>query len=332
MGDALLLHLHLPNFDVGGTERWAHAMAKGLPGLGWRLSATKDRRVDAATERLLQGWDRFGVDEIPAEALVIAPCDFALLAQRNRRVIAVAHGMNAYYREILAEGGYWKGVAVSAAARDTFPVGVAVTTIHNGVDVVRLAPTRSRQEIRQALGIPAGAVVIGFVGRWSAGKNPLAAAFAAAALPGGVALYVGPCDPASPMVREAARIADCRFVSPGDAANMGDLYAAMDVCLVASKTEGFSLVIAEAWYVGAPVMATPVGIALEHPDLVVSLPPDPGRGALEAAVTAALNPRRADVLVRARETVLARYTEEAMMARWRAYLRDVAACFETLPS
>ncbi len=319
------LHFHLPGFDVGGTEQWVHAMAKGLSALPWRLSATRDVAIDATAEGLLQSWERLALEDIPSDALVIAPSEIDIVTRHSRRVIAVAHGMNNYYKGIMAHGGYLKGVAVSEVARAAFPPGVEVTTIPNGVDVERLAPLRDRGAVRGGLDIPPSAIVIGFVGRWSLGKNPLAAARAAALIPGAVALYIGPHAQNPALAAKAAALADCRFVSPEQASNIGDFYAAMDVCIVASLTEGFSLVMAEAWHAGVPVAATAVGVALDHPGLVVGLPPDPDPQTLAAAVIAALAPERAPVIALARRTVLDRYTTAHMGQRWRSYLSAVAA-------
>jgi glycosyltransferase involved in cell wall biosynthesis len=317
------LHLHLPGFDVGGTEQWVHAMVKGLSALPWRLSATQGVAIDATAEGLLRPWERLEIGQIPPQALVIAPSEIDSLTRQSRRVIAVAHGMNHYYKEILAGGGYLKGVAVADVARAAFPPGVDITTIHNGVDLERLAPVRDRRSVRAALNIPPSAIVIGFVGRWSIGKNPLAIAKAAAAIPGAVALYVGPHDQSPSMVAQARAMADCRLVAPEQAPHIGDFYASMDVVVIASRSEGFSLVMAEAWHLGAPVVATAVGIALDHPELVVPLPPDPDQPTLAAAVIAALSPDRAPIIAEAQRTVAARYTTAHMGQRWRDYLRDL---------
>jgi glycosyltransferase involved in cell wall biosynthesis len=318
------LHLHLPGFTVGGTEQWALAMAKVLPPLGWRLSATRPEVSSSEVEAAFAGWPMLEVEAIPGDALIVAPWDFDRLAPFRDRLVAVAHGMNDYYKSILRGGAYARGVAVAEVARQAFPDGTTIEVIHNGVDPDRLVPRRSRAEVRAALGLPPEALVIGFVGRWGVGKNPLAIARAAAAIPGAVALYVGPWEEQPALSAEAATLAPCRFVSPAEAIHIGDFYAAMDVCVIASRTEGFSLVAVEAWLSGVPLVSTPVGVVLEHPGLTVELPPDPSADAMAAAVHAAIDPSRAPSIGEAERTAEARYTVEAMGRRWRVYLQALA--------
>jgi glycosyltransferase involved in cell wall biosynthesis len=317
------LHLHLPGFTVGGTEQWALAMAKILPPLGWRLSATRPEVSSSEVEAAFAGWPMLGVESLPTDALILAPWDFERLAPFRDRLVAVAHGMNDYYKSILRGGDYLRGVAVAEVARQAFPAGTIIEVIHNGVDPDRLIPRRSRAEVRAALGLPLEALVVGFVGRWGVGKNPLAIA-RAAAIPGAVALYVGPWEEQPALAAEAAAIAPCRFVSPAEARHIGDFYAAMDVCVIASRTEGFSLVAVEAWLSRVPLVSTPVGVVLEHLEFAVALPSDPSAEAMAAAVLAAIDPSRAPAIGEAERTARGRYTIEAMGRRWRAYLQALA--------
>jgi glycosyltransferase involved in cell wall biosynthesis len=264
-----------------------------------------------------------GVESLPTDALILAPWDFERLAPFRDRLVAVAHGMNDYYKSILRGGDYLRGVAVAEVARQAFPAGTIIEVIHNGVDPDRLIPRRSRAEVRAALGLPLEALVVGFVGRWGVGKNPLAIA-RAAAIPGAVALYVGPWEEQPALAAEAAAIAPCRFVSPAEARHIGDFYAAMDVCVIASRTEGFSLVAVEAWLSRVPLVSTPVGVVLEHLEFAVALPSDPSAEAMAAAVLAAIDPSRAPAIGEAERTARGRYTIEAMGRRWRAYLQALA--------
>jgi glycosyltransferase involved in cell wall biosynthesis len=259
-------------------------------------------------------------EAIPDDALVIASCPLDGPDVAPERVVAVAHGVNPAYRAFLAAGGYASGVAVSAAARAAFPPGVPVETIYNGVELARLIPTRPREQVRRELGIRDNATVVGFVGRWMPGKNPLAAAQAASTVPGGVALYVGPHEQDPALVAAASALADCRFILPENAEDIGDLYAVMDACVVASRTEGFGLTMAEAWCCGVPVVATRVGVALEHPELIAPLPFDPGPTDLRTALDLALSPARAPILAEARKLVLARFRVEQMVQGWRTFL------------
>ena len=316
------LHLHLPDFDVGGTEQWALAMGAALSDLPCRRTVTAGVRLDAAAVAAFHGWRAIAIDDIPQQALIVAPCNIERLVSRSRRVIAVAHGMNDYYKQLFSAGGYFKAVAVSQIAKRAFPTGADVTVLHNGIDLERLNQQISRDEVRRSLGFAPDAVVVGHVGRTSIGKQPLLAAMAAGGVANGAALYVGPA-PAAALRTEARALADCRFLTTGAEHSIADCYAAMDVCLVASRSEGFSLVTAEAWASLTPVVSTPVGISLEHPDLVIRIPQDPSLQNLAGAVRSALDSGRRPTLERAREIVHKRYTLLAMGRRWRHFLENL---------
>ena len=230
--------------------------------------------------------------------------------------------MNDYYRQIFSTGGYLKAVAVSQIARDAFPVSTDVAVLHNGVDLLRLKQERSRDDVRRALAFAPETLVVGHVGRTSLGKQPLLAALAASRATNGAAFFVGPAASADFMA-EARALADCRFLTAGTECAIADCYAAMDVCLIGSRSEGFSLVTAEAWASLTPVVSTPVGISLEHPDLVIRIPPDPSVQDLTDAVRSASHPSRQPMLERAKMIVLERYTLPAMGERWRHFLEGV---------
>jgi glycosyltransferase involved in cell wall biosynthesis len=104
---------------------------------------------------------------------------------------------------------------------------------------------------------------------------------------------------------------------------IGDIYAAMDVCVFASRSEGFGLAIAEAWYCRVPVVATRVGIVAEHPDLAVLLPDDPTADDLAGAVFQALSTvsqtKRIDL---ARQVIFEKYSASAMVNQWKSYLES----------
>jgi glycosyltransferase involved in cell wall biosynthesis len=233
--------------------------------------------------------------------------------------IAVAHSAFQKYRELMQTVRFDHAVAVAEAARGCFLDRSAVDIIYNGVDIARLKPVEPRGAVRARLGLAPDGVVIGYVGRWGYQKNPLAAAIAAAQIPGASVLYIGPRPENGSMVREVLSLAPCCFVTPEEVGHIGDLFAAMDVCMFASRTEGFGLALAEAWYARVPVVATPVGIAAEHPDLVYGLPPEPTPLALKLAVERALKGRGVD-LNKARRTVVDRYSADRMVKDWRAYI------------
>lgn len=143
-----------------------------------------------------------------------------------------------------------------------------VVLLGNGVDLARFAPDRSgerRHRVRQQLGVPDDAVVVGAVGRLvlEKGYAELLRAWqhVAAAHPDAVLVVVGPDDPdkADAVPRElvdAAQGAGVRFL--GLRSDVEDLYHGMDVYVLASHREGFPRSAMEAAATGLPIVATDI--------------------------------------------------------------------------
>jgi transposase len=109
---------------------------------------------------------------------------------------------------------------------------------------------------------------------------------------------------------------------------VGNVLCALDVLLLASPAEGFSLSVAEAWYCQVPVVATRVGAIPElerkYGQLVSPIPVDPTPGQLADAVKRALSPEfRNEVIPRAQEMVCRHYTADDMVQRWVKYLYSI---------
>ena len=142
-----------------------------------------------------------------------------------------------------------------------------ITVVPNGVPTERVAVTRSREEIRREVGIPANAPVVGSFGRPDPQKD-LACLFAAfdqvrAVLPDARALVVG-SDLAA--LRSLGLEPHESVVAAGWRTDTADLMQAVDVVAISSYTEGYSNVAAEALLLGVPVVTTEVG---GHPPVVV---------------------------------------------------------------
>ena len=129
---------------------------------------------------------------------------------------------------------------------------------------------QARAEARRALGVPADAWVVGFVGKLSDRKRPLDAVRAVARMAPGASLLVAGTGPLEEACRREAaergvHVALAGFVNQSTIATV---YAAIDCLVLPSERESWGLVVNEAMAVGRPcVVAATVGCA---PDLVVA--------------------------------------------------------------
>lgn len=137
-------------------------------------------------------------------------------------------------------------------------------TIYNGVDTVRFKPSNSRHW-RETMGWRPEHVVFGTVANFFPYKRHLDVVEAAAALripfPQARFVLVGQDRGSMPKVR--ARISELKLedvitIVPGTG-TPEDVFAAIDVYVCPSATEGFSNVLLEAMASGRPVIATEVG-------------------------------------------------------------------------
>jgi glycosyltransferase involved in cell wall biosynthesis len=136
----------------------------------------------------------------------------------------------------------------------------------SGVDATLFAPTEERlaaaRQVRERLGIPQGAPVIGFVGRVTADKgvSELVAAYQSLrdAYPDLRLLLLGPFEPIDPLpARVRQTIAsDPRIVHHEFVENPTVFYHVMDLLVLPSHREGFPSVALEAAAAAKPIVAT----------------------------------------------------------------------------
>jgi len=139
----------------------------------------------------------------------------------------------------------------------------------NGVDAEgRFNPARfpepAKRQLRASLGLPSGALVLGYVGRIVKDKGVEELAEAWRELRGGhpdlYLVLVGreePQDPIAPATRQALR-SDPRVVFTGPVADPAPYYAIMDLVVLPTHREGFPMVPLEAAAMGLPVVTTTV--------------------------------------------------------------------------
>ena len=206
--------------------------------------------------------------------------------------------------------------------------------VANGIDTRRFAPAGDAAAVRRDLAIPAGAPVVGTVGRLNEIKRQdvLLRAFALIRQrrPEAHLLLVGD----GPRRAELEVLARDLGVAPwvrfaGYQARPECYLAAMDVFALTSQSEGMPLAVLEAWAAGVPVVASRVGGV---PELI-----EDGRTGLlfppgdEAALAAALDrllssPDDARRLAgAAREAVRSRYDVRVMAATYQGHYRELLA-------
>jgi glycosyltransferase involved in cell wall biosynthesis len=220
-------------------------------------------------------------------------------------------------------------MAISHAAARTFPQPLwpKVRVIYCGINLARCHARKSRAEIRAEWGLRPSDRALGYVGRLSAEKNPLAVAQAVAELGAPYhAIYVGP-DDTDPTIRERAlRLVGRRvhFFPPVD--HIGDVLAGLDAFILASPAEGFSLGLAEAWAAGVPTIATPVGaveLESEVGPLRIPLPTHPRPADLADAVRQLEKPSTALIVENARQLAVRRLQDFHFAENFSRYLYEI---------
>lgn len=208
-----------------------------------------------------------------------------------------------------------------------------IAIVPYGVEVAKLQADAARgADERASWDIPAGASVVGLLGRVTDVKGHDILLRAIAQLPVATrpwAVFAGPEEAEwGRTLRELAQeldIADrVRFLGPRS--NVGALMQACDVIAAPSRMEACPLVLLEAMILGRPVVAATVGgipDVVQHGVTGLLIPPeDP------AALSAALQTALADGNLRkrlgnaARQDALERFTPEAMAEATRAVYMD----------
>jgi glycosyltransferase involved in cell wall biosynthesis len=135
--------------------------------------------------------------------------------------------------------------------------------IPNGIDVARFAPShRGRRKIRDELGIPDDAWVVGTVGRLAPEKDQALLIDAMAPLlgEGRRLVIVGDGAERDSLRARIATIPGGRYVHMlGEREDVESILAGFDAFALTSRTEGLPLVLLEAMATGLPVLSTAVG-------------------------------------------------------------------------
>ena len=202
------------------------------------------------------------------------------LAARLARVPVVIHGEHGTLQskpyQLRVQRHVWgrvdKVLSVSSRLADKLAAATGfprsrLHVIRNGVDLARFTSV-DRAAARQSLGIPESALVIGTAGRLVAVKDQASLLDALSLLASQGTRFEallageGPLQGELEAKARALGLANCvRFL--GHQPEIERVFAAMDIFVLSSKSEGLSNTILEAMASGLPVVATNVGGADE---------------------------------------------------------------------
>lgn len=284
---SLRVGLVCPWLLMGGAEAWQLSLVDALsallgPLVSWQGAACVNQPTEpamvadlAALMPVTFGWD--AARSLAAQCDVVVTwhvADYAALYQglpTPPRTLFVCHLPTAWGSGSTAMlASVDSLVAVSELAQTPIPAPLKVRSgvIWNAVDTGRLVPERNRATVRAAWGVPAAAKVVGFLGRLSDEKNPDAALVLAQAAPELTVVVVG----SGPLGTALAAGAPANLKLVGADHDKAGVIGACDLILVPSDYESFGLVIAEAAWLGVPVVSTPVGLAAIHAGLTRVVP------------------------------------------------------------
>lgn len=216
----------------------------------------------------------------------------------------------------------WPGAAESLVGAGVRAERVHVIGGRRDPAAFPLVDDARRARARDGFGLSDADRVVAYVGALSGEKDPLAAV---AALPEDAILLVAGAGPLADDVAAAARaggVADrVRLLGPLD--DVRPVYAAADVVVLPSRTEGQPGVAIEACLSGVPVVATDVGgtssVVVDGSNGLLVPPGD--SGALRAALHAALD--RTWSREDARSSCDARFGLQAGVEAWDSLLRSI---------
>lgn len=276
------------NLALGIAERgWTSVPV--ATGEGWSTNELERKGMEARINRSSGGWDaahlgrlwsligREGVDLVQAHLL--GPALYGSVAARLRGipVVATFHGawdlknpgsLPALKRRVL-EARLDRAVFVSTPLSKEFeqesPWSVPTTVIPNGVNVSRFR-TRERDEFRAEVGVAADDFLVGTVGNIRPAKSHGTFLRLAARLRRHDSRYqfvvVG--DTSVEAYRELRALQaqlglEDSLVFTGYREDVDQIMAELDVFVLTSRSEGFSLTTVEAMASGLPVVATRCG-------------------------------------------------------------------------
>ena len=325
-----------PCLAIGGVEHWLLGLLKySQANIEWSVLVTSSTLVEWSMLSLVRQFATVEVGERGGRLIDMADVIIGWGVHDLRHwigdfqgpIVQVAHGVGPWTESFLDSNRNLAShqAAVSSSAATAFRDG-PVTVILNGVDIERCEPKRRRDEVRADWGIAPSEVAVGFIGRLSPEKNPLATSLAVRELGEGYrAVYVGKGYGVDLRPDARALTPNAIFVPP--VSQIGDALGALDCVVMASPAEGFSLAMVEGLVARVPMVVTAVGGV---PDMqrhfglsFVTVPIEPTAKQLAEAVKTAIHPQRRPFIEQASIVARTHFSAAVMARRWVEYLQSV---------
>ncbi|AMJ62700.1 glycosyltransferase [Bosea sp. PAMC 26642] len=256
----------------GDTSHWFEAhtaetfhLANGMPNAVWEEflhHLVRSRRVDLL-------W-------IVGSALAYDSLRSLRAAHPALRVVdllfnTVGHTANNRRRRFLIDLNLVENAEVGDWLLDQGETAERVCMVKSGVDTERFAPLPRCQTLSDRIGAGPDELIIGFSGRWSAEKNPLAFVEIARLVDHGLPLRfvmtgTGPMREALQAAIVKAGLPAQRFHLLGEVEEIVPVLASFDLLVLPSTFDGRPMVVLEALALGVPVLASRVGAL---PELIV---------------------------------------------------------------
>ena len=346
-----------PSLEMGGAERWVRTLALSLQTDKVQVVGVLLTGETANTELMAEITTRVPVHchvSLPHATYSASRSDARDAAMRDAdallvwglseistfvdrfdgRVVFCSHGTAPHAMKALDTVASYAPhlTAVSRIAAGDWIDDPRMNVIHNGVDLHRCRAKTPRAKVREAWGLDANkpCKVVGYIGRLSWEKDPMAVVRAVSVLPEHYrAVLIGNGPMHTEIAAHAATIAPNRCLLLGHVKEVGDALGALDALVLASHTEAHSLTLCEAWIAGVPTVCTPVGAVPELEDaygkMTFSVPIDPTANELAAAVREAVNGRKSPEVDTARRVARRLFSTQYMVQQWEALFVELCS-------
>ena len=248
------------------------------------------------------------------------PSYWAASTPRRRRV-------GLMLRRAAANVVLWRGAAEQLRAMYGIPLE-QISVIPNAVPQEQFPVASSAQRLaaRDRYGIAPSQPCVGYVGALSPEKDIPAVIQAVAGIDGGVALIAGDGSQREQLERNAEQLPAGKVRFLGAVSEPQEVYAATDLLLLPSLSEGMPAVLIEAGLMGTATVASDVGAVPEMiDDGVTGFLTRPGDHAVFTQKVSDSLVDAAEVGARAATVFRDRYTMVQVAGAWRKLLSGIAA-------